>query len=85
MSTTVTERKSQAGRAIERTEKLLRELKLPSDIVDTKDAIMQYISDIDCFPSTRATPSFSVIRTSRICSSSRLNAVERPRLGDGHR
>ena len=34
--------------AIERTEKLLDELKRASDIVDTKDAIMKYISDIDC-------------------------------------
>jgi len=48
MSTTVTERKSQTERAIERTEKLLRELKQASDIVDTKDAIMKYVSDIDC-------------------------------------
>jgi hypothetical protein len=38
MSTTVTERKSQTERAIERTEKLLDELKRASDIVDTKDA-----------------------------------------------
>ena len=40
--------KSQTERAIERTEKLLHELKGASDIVDTKDAIMKYISDIDC-------------------------------------
>jgi hypothetical protein len=48
MSTTTAVYKSQEQRAIERTEKLLRELKQASDIVDTKDAIMQYISDIDC-------------------------------------
>jgi hypothetical protein len=41
-------RKSQEERTIERTEKLLHELKQASDIVDIKDAIMQYISDIDC-------------------------------------
>jgi hypothetical protein len=40
--------KSQTERAIERTEKLLHELKLASDIGGTKDAIMRYISDIDC-------------------------------------
>lgn len=48
MSTTVTERKSQTERAVERTEKLLNALKQASDIVETKDAIMNYISDIDC-------------------------------------
>jgi hypothetical protein len=48
MSTTTVVDKSQEELAIERTEKLLRELKQASDIVDTKDAILQYISDIDC-------------------------------------
>jgi hypothetical protein len=48
MITNVTERKSQTERAIERTEKLLHELKQASDIVETKDAIMNYVSDIDC-------------------------------------
>jgi len=48
MSTTVAELKPQTERAIERTEKLLDELKRASDIVETKDAIMKYISDIDC-------------------------------------
>jgi hypothetical protein len=46
-NTTVVE-KSQTALAIERTEKLLHELKQASDIVETKDAIMNYISDIDC-------------------------------------
>jgi len=48
MSTNVAELKSQTVLAIERTKKLLDELKRASDIVDTKDAIMKYISDIDC-------------------------------------
>jgi len=48
MSTNVSERKPQTVRAIERTEKLLHELKQASDIVETKDAIMNYVSDIDC-------------------------------------
>jgi hypothetical protein len=48
MTTSVAELKSQTVLAIERTEKLLDELKRVSDIVDTKDAIMTYISDIDC-------------------------------------
>jgi hypothetical protein len=48
MSTTTAGNKSQEQRAIDRTEKLLQELKQASDIVDTKDAIMRYISDIDC-------------------------------------
>jgi hypothetical protein len=47
MSNTITD-KSQSELAIERTEKLLYELKQASDIVETKDTIMQYISDIDC-------------------------------------
>lgn len=40
--------KSQTERAIERTEKLLHELNRASDIVETKDAIMKFVSDIDC-------------------------------------
>src|SRR6266566_9542037 len=48
MSTTPAVDKSQTLRAIERTEKLLHELKQASDIVETKDAIMKYVSDIDC-------------------------------------
>jgi hypothetical protein len=40
--------KPQTVLAIERTEKLLHELKEASDFVETKNAIMKYISDIDC-------------------------------------
>lgn len=47
MTTTAVD-KSQTERAIERTEKLLHELTQASSIVGTKDAIMRYISDIDC-------------------------------------
>jgi predicted KAP-like P-loop ATPase len=48
MSTIPAVDKSQTVRAIERTETLLHELKQASDVVETKDAIMSYISDIDC-------------------------------------
>jgi hypothetical protein len=48
MSTTPVVSKSQTVCAIERTEKLLHELKQASDFVETKNAIMKYISDIDC-------------------------------------
>jgi hypothetical protein len=48
LSTKVTELKSQTVLAVERTEKLLHELKQASDSMETKDAIMNYISDIDC-------------------------------------
>ena len=48
MTTTTAVDKSQTECAIERTEKLLLQLKRASDIVETKDAIMKYISDIDC-------------------------------------
>lgn len=48
MSTIPVVDKSQTVLAIERTEKLLHELKQASGIVETKDAIVQYISDIDC-------------------------------------
>ena len=48
MSTKATELKSHTVLAIERTEKLLDELKQASDSMETKDAIMNYISDIDC-------------------------------------
>jgi hypothetical protein len=48
MTTTTVVDKSQTERAIDRTEKLLDELKRASDIVETKDAIMKFVSDIDC-------------------------------------
>ena len=48
MTTSVAELKSQTVLAIDRTEKLLDELKRASDIVETKDAIMKFVSDIDC-------------------------------------
>lgn len=48
MTTTTAVDKSQTVLAIERTEKLLHELKQASDGGETKDAIMNYISDIDC-------------------------------------
>lgn len=48
MTTTIDELKPQTVRAIERTERLLDELKEASDIVETKGAIMKYVSDIDC-------------------------------------
>ena len=48
MNTITAVDKSQTERAIERTEKLLHELRQASDIVETKDAIMKFISHIDC-------------------------------------
>lgn len=48
MSLTPVPEKSQTALAIERTEKLLLELKQASHIVETKNAIIEYISDIDC-------------------------------------
>jgi len=39
---------SQTMLAIERTEKLLHELKRTSDFAGAKDAITRYISDVDC-------------------------------------
>lgn len=48
MSTNTAPEKSQTALAIERTEKLLLELKQASDFVETKNAIIDYISDIDC-------------------------------------
>lgn len=56
MGTNVSEPKSQTVRAIERTEKLLHELKQASDIMDTKDAIMEYISDVDCCSDSEGNP-----------------------------
>jgi len=56
MTTSVAELKSQTVLAIERTEKLLDELKRASDIVDAKDAIMTYISDIDCCSDSEGNP-----------------------------
>jgi hypothetical protein len=48
MNTTPASEKSQTELAIERTERLLLELKQASDFVETKNAIIDYISDIDC-------------------------------------
>lgn len=56
MTTSVAELKPQTALAIERTEKLLVELKRASDIVETKEAIMTYISDIDCCSDYEANP-----------------------------
>lgn len=56
MTTTSAVDKSQTERAIERTEKLLDELKRASDIVETKDAIMNYVSDIDCCSDYQGNP-----------------------------
>jgi hypothetical protein len=48
--------KSQTELAIERTEKLLDDLKKASDFEETKNAVVKYISDIDCYSGYEENP-----------------------------